>query len=196
MLRTIVALITASAIALAVAGCDGDEPPDTTPTPSVTSTPTASPSSSPTVPAYLEEYAPDERAAYEAAAKDYESFADRNAEFYAEGRATQQAKSFYTRYTAARQSYWARLQEFEQQGYQIRGEGEILRMRPVSVRAGDDGGEVTLDACGISSGVTLSQNGTPVPQPTPTPTNVRVRMVQLPEETWWRVLDQKVGDQC
>jgi hypothetical protein len=54
----------------------------------------------------------------------------------------------------------------------------------------------TLDVCGVSTGVKVSQNGSPIPQPKPVPTIVRVGMVKLDGESHWRVLYERVGPKC
>jgi hypothetical protein len=196
MLGRIIPLLAASAMVLAVAGCDGDKPPESTPTATATTSPTESPTTSPTVPAYLKDYSEEERAAYQSAVADYERFADRNARIYAAGVATSQVKAFYQQKTAAWQSYWAQLQQLEADGIRIKGRAETVRIRPVGVRATDRGGAVTLRVCSVSTGVEVIQNGTPVPQPTPKPTVIRVEMVQLPGEDWWRILSDRLGGPC
>lgn len=200
MLHRLVPLLIASALALAVAGCDGDDPPET-PTPTATSsptgTPTGSPSGSPTVPAYLEKYSEEERAAYEAAVSAYLSFADRQAEINADGRATAAARRFYREATADWRTYWLRLQELESNEIRIIGRGETLSHRPAEIKlfqAG--GGQVVMRVCGVARGVEVVQNGTPVPQPSPTRSNVRVAMVKQPDDPMWRVLYERRGSPC
>lgn len=182
--------------ALLLVGCSDSAPPETE-TPVAPSPSESSASPAPSIPAYLAKLEPDERKAYRDARRGYERFAARQAELYEAGEAATDAKAFYERATADWQSYWAKLQNFSQQGYQTEGRGKTLRTRPAAIRLDDDGGgQVDLRVCSIARGVQVQQNGTPVPQPSPKPTLVTVRMVQIPDETTWRVLFEMVGSRC
>jgi len=197
-------LVTTTCL-LSLTSCNGDTPeaPSPSPTSNTSSTsPTAptSASSSPTepaVPPYLASYTKEERAAYDAAIRDYESFSDRQARINAKGKARESAKLFYRQRTAAWQTYWARLRANESQGLQIIGKGRTLRIRPADIELYQGGGgQVDLRVCGVAEDVEVLVGGEPVPQPTPKPTIVRVRMVHLPDEAVWRVLSERVGPTC
>jgi hypothetical protein len=199
MVRTALATLVATACVLTLAACTSDGPGTATQTPTASTSPTtASPTpTGPAVPPYLADFTEDERAAYDAAIEDYESFSDRQARINAKGKATASAKAFYQERTSAWQSYWARLRANEEQGLQIVGKGKTLRIRPAGIelyRGG--GGQVNLRVCGVAEGVEVLKGGEPVPQPEPDPTIVRVRMVQLPDEVVWRVLSERVGSPC
>ena len=194
MFRNVALSLAASAFVLV--GCS-DSAPAETETPAAPSPSESSSSPTSSIPAYLEKLEPAERMAYRDALRDYERFAARQAELYEAGEATTDANAFYERATADWQSYWAKLQNFSQQGYRTEGRGETLRTRPAAIRLDDDGGgQVDLRVCSVARGVQVQQNGTPVPQPSPKPTLVTVRMVRIPDETTWRVLFEKVGSRC
>lgn len=194
MFRRIALSLAASTFLLV--GCSDSDPAETE-TPLAPSPSESSSSSAPSIPAYLAKLEPGERAAYRDALRDYERFAERQAELYEAGEATNDAQAFYEQATADWQSYWAKLQNFSQQGYRTEGRGETLRTRPAAIRLDDDGGgQVDLRVCSVARGVQVQQNETPVPQPSPKPTLVTVRMIQIPEETTWRVLFEKVGSRC
>ena len=206
--RTALASLVASTCLLSLAACDGDEPvpPSATRAPTASTSPSTTSSSSPTassrpnaspVPPYLAEYSGGERKAYEEAVASYERFSTRNAELFRKGRATPAAKAFYKRSTAAWQSYWARLRDFEARGLRVIGRGEVLGVRPAAIRLDQDGGgQVVLRVCSVATGVRVLQDGQPVPQPSPKPTITRVAIVQLPGESSWRVLADRVGGPC
>jgi hypothetical protein len=187
--------LSLAASAFLLVGCS-DSAPAEIETPAAPSPSESSSSAAPSIPAYLAKLEPAERMAYRDALRDYERFAARQAELYEAGGATTDAKAFYEQATADWQTYWAKLQDFAKQGYRTAGRGETLRTRPAAIRLDDDGGQVDLRVCSVARGVQVQQNGTPVPQPSPKPTLVRVRMVQLPGETTWRVLFEKVGSRC
>ena len=201
MRRTAMASLAASVCLFSLTACSTKEPTEASP-PAESNLPTsASPSaSSPpadTVPAYLQEYSDQERAAYREAVEDYAAFSRRLAAINEAGRATPKAKAFFRQQTAAWQTYWARLRTNERRGIQIIGMGRTLHTRPSDVRVDPDGGgRVALRVCGISEGVKVLQDGEPVSQPSRKPTIVRVQMVKLPDETEWRVLSERVGAKC
>jgi len=188
--------LSLAASAFLLVGCSDSDPADTE-TPVAPSPSESSSSPAPSIPAYLAKLEPAERIAYRDALRDYERFAARQAELYEAGEATTDAKAFDEQATADWQSYWAKLQNFSQQGYRTEGRGETLRTRPAAIRLDDDGGgQVDLRVCSVARGVRVQKNGTPVPQPSPKPTLVTVRMIQIPDETTWRVLFEKVGSRC
>lgn len=194
MVRSALASLAATACLLSLAACDGDEPASS----AVTSTPTSTPSrSEPTVPAYLAKYSENEREAYDEAADAYEAFSDRNAELVRKGRATPEARAFYREATAAWQSYWARLMDFDSRGIRVLGRAEVLRVRPSAIKIDEKGGgQVDLRVCSIATGVRVTQDGRPMPQPSPKPTITRVSMVKLPAESSWRILSDRAGGSC
>ena len=138
----------------------------------------------------------DERAAYEAAVAAYEDFSDRNAELVRKGKATPEAREFYQEATAGWQSYWARLQQFDSRDIRVVGRADVLRVRPASIELDDGGGQVDLRVCSTSEGVRVLQSGSPMPQPSPKPTITKVSMVQLPDESSWRILSDRAGGPC
>jgi hypothetical protein len=199
MVRTALTSLAVSACVLVLAACDGHDPGTPTQAPTSSTSPssaTASPTSS-AVPPYLVRYSAAQRAAYVQALDAYRAFSVRQAQFNAAGEATHEAKLFYQHKTAAWQTYWARLRANEQRGLQIFGMGRTLWTRPAGIRLdADGGGEVTLNACGISRGVKVFENGRPVAQPEAKPTIVRVRMVRLRDGAPWRVLSERIGSRC
>jgi hypothetical protein len=183
---------------LGCAGCGDDGSPSADPTASAPTSEATTTSATPSpVPAYLEGFSAEERQAYDDAVQAYEAFSDQQATFMAAGKATAEAKRFYRRQTADWRTFWATLQQRESNGVRIKGAGETLRIRPAKIRLHDDGtGSVSLNVCGISSGVRVLQNGTPVPQPKPVPRIVRVGMVSLDTGPRWLVLYERVGPKC
>ena len=197
MSRTRFAAI-ATFVVLSCAGCADDGSPKADPSPSPSTSMPASTATTPTaVPAYLDRFSERQRQAYDDAVQAYQDFAGQQATYMAAGEATPAAKRFYVRHTADWQTFWATLQQRESDGVRVEGTGKTLRTRPTKIRLyGDGTGSVNLDVCGVSTGVKVSQNGSPIPQPKPVPTIVRVGMVKLDGESHWRVLYERVGPKC
>lgn len=187
----------ATVLVLACASCSQtDEPPTAVPSPSSTANSTPEPSESAT-PSYLTKYTPDERRAYADAVGAYEKFAEKQAKILAVGKATPEARRYYEKYSGDWLRFWNVLRQREADGIRIKGRGETLRVRPIRIKLGADGsGSVDLRVCGVSTGVEVFQDGTPISQPPPTPKIVKVSLFRLTGETWWRVFLERVGRSC
>lgn len=159
--------------------------------------PTSTATTPAAVPAYLKRFSEAEQQAYGDAVDAYRQFSDQQAIYMAAGKATPEAKRFYVRRTAAWKMFWATLQQREANNVRVKGKGKVLRIRPTRIHLhGDGSGSVNVNVCGVSTGVKVFHDGTPVPQPKPVPTTVRVEMVKLDGEQHWRVLYERVGPKC
>lgn len=187
----------ATVLVLTCASCSQtDDTPKAVPPSSSSAISTLEPSESAT-PSHLTKYNPDERKAYTEAVSAYEKFADEQAKILAVGKATPKAKRYYEKYSGDWLRFWNVLRQREADGIRIRGRGETLRVRPARIKLGnDDSGTVELRVCGVSTGVKVFQDGTPVPQPSRTPKIVKVTLFRLTGETWWRVFLERVGRSC
>lgn len=192
-------LLVATMLVLSSASCtQTDDPPSSTPTPSSSSSPsTPSTPAAPSVPSYLKKYTVAERKAFAEAVSAHEAFADEQTKILSAGKATPKAKRYYEKYSGDWLRFWNVLRQREADGIRIEGRGETLRVRPARIKLGDDGsGSVDLRVCGVSTGVEVFQNGTPIPQPTPTPKIVKVSLFRMAGETWWRVFLERLGGSC
>lgn len=198
--------VVVTLLVLACASCtDADDPPSSVATPRDPSPQSSPSSSSPSassprpepVPPYLKGYTPRERRAYGSTVAAYADFTRQQAQILAIGRAVPEARRYYRAQTGDRLTYWNRLRQREADGIKIKGQGELLRVRPARIRLANDAtGTVDLRACGVARGVKVFQNGELIPQPTPAPKIVSVRLVRLTSQAPWKVFWERVGGSC
>ena len=193
-------LIVGTVLVLTCASCsqDADGPNLGKPT-TTTASPSTSPSlPSPTVPADLVKYAPEERAAYQAAVTAYDDFTTRNARFLAKGKTTKPASRFYHRYSIDWVEAWANLAQLTNNGVRVYGATTIVWVHPKRITVGTDGSaDVVLRRCLDESGLVVSQGGKPLAQPQlKYPHIYRVSLARKSSEAWWRSGVARQGPRC
>lgn len=195
MLRSRVVLATFLVVACAACsqsgGSSGPSPsPD--PTTSAPSAPTSS------VPPDLVGYSEDERAAYEVAVTEYDTFIKRNDAFYAAGETTVEAKDFYQRYAIDWSTAWGNLAQVVNNGIIVAGITRTVWTRPLSIELGTAKGDViVLRRCLDESGRVVTQNGNELEQPQfKDPHVYTIRLEKWPSEDWWRSGVAEQGKSC
>jgi hypothetical protein len=194
MCRVVIATV-ATALLVACASCSqAGDPSSGEPSPrsvSTAGTPAA-------IPAYLQAYTDDERAAYRDAVADYQVFLIKDDMFLKEGRLTSRANSFYRRYSTNWVDQWAALSQLVNSGARVRGHTKELSVRPSSIHLYPNGtGSVTLRRCLDQSDIKVVQDGKPLAQPQLRhPHLYRVFMSLRKGETWWRAGMPKQGVEC
>lgn len=186
--------------AFLVVSCAACSPGGGTSGPSTTTDATSSAPSTPTtsVPPELAGYSSDERAAYEAAVRDYDTFATRNDQFYAAGETTIEARNFYQRYAVDWSTAWGNLAQVANNNITVTGTTTTVWTKPRSIELGSRAGDVVvIRRCLDESGRVVRQNGRKVGQPQfKDPHVYTVRLEMRPSETWWRSGVAEQGQTC
>ena len=194
-------LVLATFVAVACAGCNAnDSVPTSAATPTSTGEPTAQAPSDPatSVPPELAGYSDQERAAYQTAVAEYDTFVNRNDKFYAAGRTTVAAKNFYQHYAIDWSTAWGDLAEVANNEIKVTGSTKTVWTRPKSIKLDSPKGDVIdLRRCLDESGRIVTQNGRTVPQPQlRNPHVYTVRLNMRRGESWWRVGVVEQGRTC
>lgn len=195
MLRTV--LVVASFLVMTCAACsDGETAKPPPPSAPPNETPTSS--TSPSVPPELAGYTAAERETYAEALAAYNIFIERNDAFYAAGRTTLEAKSFYQKYSIDWATAWGNLGQAANNQIRVRGKAVTVSTKPVSVELGADGADsVVLRRCLDESGRIVTQDGQKVAQPQfETPHVYRISLLKRPNEAWWRSGIAAQGQTC
>lgn len=195
MLRSRLLLAT---FALVLCVACGEDDPAPSPAPSPTSTISTASDTGSSVPPELAGYSEPERTAYQAAVLAYDSFTQRNDEFYAAGRTTVAAKNYYQHNAIDWSTAWGNLAQIASSKVTVTGSTRTVWTRPRSVELGTHSGDVvTVRRCLDESGRTVTQNGQYVDQPQfKDPHVYTVRLEKRTAETWWRSGIAKQGSTC
>lgn len=193
--------LVATLLVLTCAACSQNEAsPTATPSPSPTqSTPSSSsPPPTSTVAPELAGYSAKEQAAYDAAVSEYDTFITRNDAFYAAGKTTTDAKTFFQKFSIDWATAWGNLAQVANNGVKVRGDATAVWTKPQSIDLKDNrGGVIVLRRCLDESGRIVAQNGTRLDQPQfKDPHVYRIGLEKRAGEGWWRSGIAEQGKTC
>jgi len=172
-------LTSAGLVAVLVSGCsDGDKPSPSNPLPSATARPRQSDS-------WEASFSAKELTVYRDAVEHANAYEKQAQAYFAEGKATEEAKEFFQDNLMTWQVRWADLESYERQGIKIARSPKVLTSKAKTIKLLPNGAaDVAITRCVDATDLGGTIKGTPLPESTDDPVVQNVDVHKFPDGKW------------